>query len=194
MLRIAKLSAEIRNVVNSRPGVSDELIRDGDVWNRLTSAMDLLDDTALGLLEFETKAFGGKGSGEAYLRFYGTMQAMTLQQDAISTIHEAIFAAKLDSKLMEAWSDLRRFRNLASGHPLDKRGKDEAGKLRTFVARASIAPDSILVISVEEKTGAARSERFPLRQRYDSYKNEAINVLCCIRQRQESRWASGDAA
>jgi len=193
MIRIGKLEGEIRDVVNDRASFGYELVADEDAWNRLTSSLDLLGDTALGLLDFEERKFGQPESGEAYLRFYGVVQALVLQQEAIATIYSVLYRKNLDVDTKSSWEALRRFRNRAVGHPLDGRSYSLAGDLRTFVARAVMTPEEILTISFEEKTGAQRSERFNLSKHYDGYKTEAITVLQEIRAEQDRRRPDGDA-
>jgi hypothetical protein len=53
----------------------------------------------------------------AYLEFWGVMQAINIQQDAISELHRVIVGSKPTTGPNSAWSRLRDKRNLCAGHP-----------------------------------------------------------------------------
>jgi hypothetical protein len=57
------------------------LIADRFVWHQLWTAMDVIDDVDSALQAYLDKDFPEE-TGEKYLRVYGVMQAMFLQQDA----------------------------------------------------------------------------------------------------------------
>ena len=58
-----------------------------DDWNLLCVAMDTLDDTCLALEDYEAAGLGTE-SREKYLRLYGMLQAVFLQQDCICYLHK----------------------------------------------------------------------------------------------------------
>ena len=72
--------------------------------------------------------------GENYLRVYGLLQAIFLQQDAIRCLHDQFVGASLEPQLN--WKEIRELRNLSSGHPLEK--SDRSGTRRTMISRITI--------------------------------------------------------
>jgi len=89
MTRIEEVSTQIRE--HTYPWNSDMRNRyfqsRHDDWNLLCVAMDTLDDTCLALEDYEAEGLG-TASGGKYLRLYGMLQAVFLQQDCICTLHK----------------------------------------------------------------------------------------------------------
>jgi len=53
----------------------------------------------------------------AYIEFWGVMQAIFIQQDAINEFYEAMIGSKLKIAKASDWSKIRDVRNLCAGHP-----------------------------------------------------------------------------
>ena len=53
----------------------------------------------------------------AYIEFWGVMQAIFIQQDAIKEIYEAVIGSKLQISKQSGWWKVREIRNLCAGHP-----------------------------------------------------------------------------
>ena len=51
----------------------------------------------------------------SYIEIWGVMQALSIQQDAITELHKVIVGNK--PKTGPAWSELRNLRHLTTGHP-----------------------------------------------------------------------------
>lgn len=185
MQRIAKSEERIRGFVNDHMVFEHNFKAHPDEWNVLTVAMDTLGDSVEALEYFEQHGFGDT-LGERYLRFYGTFQALILQQDAIRELYR-IFCEKPLSE-PSAWSELRELRNLATGHPLDKRGTKHTGRLRVFVSRHTISPDGFDLIVCEERVHRLASESVDLRSPYTTYKEEVLLLLAEVEAAQRRRW------
>ncbi len=184
---IGVAGATIRDLVNSRNIYDRHFKGRSDDWNRLTVAMDTLGDSSEALSDFEEHGFG-ENTGARYLRFYGTLQAIILQQDSIIEHHRIFLQASPAVPSDSAWLELRRLRNLASGHPLNKKGDPIVGELRTFVNRNQMSPDRVQLLLCEQRTGATRFEAFELRSLMDRYKVEALVPLNAIIEYVRQRW------
>lgn len=97
--------------------------------------MDFLGDIALALssyLEPETKTT----DGERYLRAYGALQALEVQQDAVSHLREALGIEKVppDTELLH----IRDLRHRSIGHPTETR-RSSRPRLFNFIVRMSLS-------------------------------------------------------
>jgi hypothetical protein len=124
----------IRDHVN-RPRLRERNSAIPDRWDQICSAMDFLGDIALALssyLEPETKTT----DGERYLRAYGALQALEVQQDAVSHLREALGALKPppNTELLE----IRDLRHRSIGHPTKTRPTSSRPKLFNFIVRMSL--------------------------------------------------------
>ncbi len=124
----------IRNQIN-RPRMRQKFSAIPDRWDQVCSAMDFLGDIALALssyLEPETKTT----DGERYLRAYGALQALEVQQDAVSHLREALGMAKAppDTELLQ----IRHLRHRSIGHPTETR-RSSRSRLFNFIVRMSLS-------------------------------------------------------
>jgi hypothetical protein len=71
----------------------------------------------------------------AYIEFWGVMQAIVIQQDAIKELYEAVIGLKLQIAIGSDWSKIRDVRNLCVGHPA-KRANGVPATQRTFMGRS----------------------------------------------------------
>jgi hypothetical protein len=86
------------------------------------AAKDWIQDTGEALVVHRRRGFSDDPF-LAYLEFWGILQAVVVQQDAIAGLQYAFRGS--DEKILKtegtAWKKLRDLRNLAVGHPTDKR-------------------------------------------------------------------------
>ncbi|RJT32637.1 hypothetical protein D3227_26860 [Mesorhizobium waimense] len=134
--------------------------------------MDTLGDASIALLRFENHGLGSE-EGEKYLRLYGTLQAIILQQDAIKTIYEVYLEKLPRIDRDSAWKNCRRIRNLATGHPLDA----QYGKLRVFVSRRTISTEGFDLLTYQAKDSVYVVEHVDLTANYTRYKDEALERI-----------------
>lgn len=139
----------------------------GDEWATLCTSLDIVEDTALALREFEERALGTT-EGERYLRLYGFLQAVVLQQDAIEVISKIRLYKFNKPAKNSGWAQLRRAPNLATGHPIDnKEGK------RVFVSRPTISAHEFSIVYWESTKAAGGFENFDLSAHSKAYETEA---------------------
>ncbi len=189
MNNIRRLASSIRDYVNTS-NLYDKYYKDNpDKWNMLCVSMDTLGDTCEALLNFESEGIEGN-FGERYLRLYGVLQAVVLQQDAIRCICESL--AQLFPGLqtlceslkppfrkpktsLDKWRDIRALRNLTSGHPIEmKRGKIVK---RCFITRVSISSHGFRLVVYSATENKNEFEDIDLQKLYSGYKRETTAVL-----------------
>jgi len=113
-----KYTREIRDFIN-KPIKQFNLLKNHKLWNQLCSSLDVIGDSDLAISAYINSEFG-TDDGEKYLRLYGALQALFLQQDAVTNMCESLgLPNNLTShpKLKE----IRDIRNDSIGHPT-KRG------------------------------------------------------------------------
>lgn len=111
--------SELRNLINSsicyKQGAWDR--KDDGNWSKLWTAVDNVEDTQSAIEEYSSlKDF-------SRLAVYGLLQAMVVQQDAISHLEDAIKIKKPDwKKEYSGLSDIRKIRVETVGHPISEKG------------------------------------------------------------------------
>jgi len=99
-------------------------------------ALDTAEDTMLAL-SFYVKRGIGRSDGEKYLRLYGFLQAIHLQQDALDRLTIVFLRSKPMHSSDSGWSHLRQLRNLTVGHPIEHTFS-KMGVKRAFITRVSL--------------------------------------------------------
>ena len=126
-----KRVSEIRDLVNE-PRKHHTLIENNALFLMLCSCMDTIQDTEKALDSFLTQKAGSSDIGMKYLRVYGALQALIVQQDAVENLHESLdIQYPADSSLKK----IRRIRIDAAGHPTNIRNK----KAFNFIGRSSLS-------------------------------------------------------
>ncbi len=117
MLEIEKLTEAIRNFSIDLE-VKRELQIDPNIWYQFCSSLDVIEDTQLAI-DFFQEATSPNEEGEKYLRIYGLLQAMYLQQDATANLGGS-FGLKVVPRKYPDLGFVRDVRNEAVGHPTKK--------------------------------------------------------------------------
>jgi hypothetical protein len=89
------------------------------------TSMYLIQDTAEAIRAHMQRGFSSDPLS-AYLEFWGVMQALVIQQDAIKELHTAVLAAPPDTKALSAWNEIRDTRHLCAGHPAKRTSQASA--------------------------------------------------------------------
>jgi hypothetical protein len=179
MRRIEHLSTQIRE--HTYPWNSD--MRDRyfqsrrDDWNLLCVAMDTLDDTCLALEDYEAAGLGTE-SGEKYLRLYGMLQAVFLQQDCICTLHAIFSNTGWTPAVDSRWQEIRELRNLTIGHPVEVKRKGMTK--RCFISRITIRDDQFQLCVWNKEGQKDDFVTVNFGDIYEGYKEEAVAVLGLI--------------
>jgi len=138
--RMYKYTREIRDFIN-KPMKQFNLLKNHKLWNQLCSSLDVIGDSDLAISAYINSEFG-TNDGDKYLRLYGVLQALFLQQDAVTNLCESLgLPNNLTShpKLKE----IRDIRNDSIGHPT-KRGNYQSYH---FISRVTITNSGFQLIS-----------------------------------------------
>jgi len=178
------LMKEIRDYVNKNHFV-DMYRRNKEMnkWDELCIAMDIMDDTTLGIKEFVKNGLG-ETDEKKYLRLYGVLQCIYTQQDALNLLAES-FELKLNYKEYPNSTLIREFRNETIGHPTNtKRGTTTK---RSYFSRVSLGWTEIDVVSYLNKNGSRERviEKYNLNGMVFKYVEELEQILIKIRRKQE---------
>jgi len=183
---IQSLESKIRDYVNSHNLYKNKYYKDNpDKWNMLCVSMDTLGDTCQALLDFESKGIEGD-FGEKYLRLYGFLQAISLQQYAIRYLCESFiqFSPRLKSlseRLKKTpfrqknWDTIRELRNLTVGHPIEMK-RDKIVK-RCIITRVSISSQGFWLVVYNATENKDEFEEINLQELYSGYKGETADIL-----------------
>ena len=109
-----------------------------DKFNIFCVCMDTLEDT-MSAIEYYFNYGIGSEIGERYIKLYGLLQSIQVQQDAIRELYKIfgnIYNFSNDTK------SIRAIRNEVIGHPMDCRH----GEYVTFLSRLSINDESFQII------------------------------------------------
>ena len=104
MPTLRELSIWIRDY-GQDPRHQSRLLADRFLWHQLWTAMDVIDDVESALTAYTKNEFPTE-VGEKYLRIYGVMQALFLEQDALDDLIKAIHPAK-DICVKDILKDIR---------------------------------------------------------------------------------------
>ncbi len=121
------------------------LMKDAKRWYRLCSSMDTIEDSQLAIDAYRKIAWG-KGEGRHYLFVYGLLQALYVQQDALSDLCSC-FGYQVKVKSDKTLSSIRYIRNDVVGHPTNSTYKDHRILGWHFINRSELQKNRILVQS-----------------------------------------------
>jgi len=122
-----------------------KLLKNPKLWNQLCSSMDVVEDAELAIDNYLESDLGNS-NGEKYLRLYGVLQALFIQQNAVMHLIEALGLRRKLEKHGKLKA-IREIRNDSVGHPT-KRGNY---KSYHFISRPTISKGGFQLMSVYEK-------------------------------------------
>tara|TARA_R110002096_G_scaffold435845_1_gene663827 strand:+ start:2935 stop:3756 length:822 start_codon:yes stop_codon:yes gene_type:complete len=160
---IDELCKNIRELCN-HPWKGEVIFQDKVKWNKFWTSLDAIEDSELAIIDYlNLPEFNASQRG--YLYIYGIMQALTIQQDALKNLSEALFNEKINFKTdYPELYIIKEFRNDSVGHPTN-RGN---GRSFHYIGRPSIKKSGFRLLSYFPKTG-------------EESKIININVLECIK-------------
>lgn len=177
---------EIREIINRNSGEFYEKYFKNYLndWNTLCASMDTIGDTTLAIDYFKETGIG-QDDGEKYLKLYGLLQAVYLQQDAIKFLFQIIKRCfdnknkikKWNDYLLENWNVLRNYRNLSVGHPIENRTFERGKTKRVFISRITISSDGFQLMICDAETGSHQFQNVQLKDLIESYLFEAKTIL-----------------
>lgn len=166
-----------------------------DRFAQYETAMLLLQDTGEALWTHRRREFSPSPM-MAYIEFWGVVQAVIIQQDALVELATSVGAPAVHGG--PAWRDIRDFRNLLVGHPAKKASGPKSdgarGPMRSFMGRQEKAYREM---TYELWDGGAQKVSHPkvdLGQMIDAYEAEAADHLAAIFAHLRRVWPASMAA
>lgn len=170
MNSVLDVREQIYNHIESTPDCKWSNKASHDDFVSYCAAKDTIQDTAETLLTHMQEGFV-TDVHERYIEYYGVLQAIYMQQDAICVLYKIFLNKKLDAKQYNAWSRLRDLRNDTVGHPVGR---------RRFLNRNVISYNNVNYSWWPKKSRLPKSEDFPLKLFIDTYTTEATTILDLI--------------
>lgn len=160
-----------------------------DRFAQYETAMLLLQDTGEALWTHRRREFSPSAM-MAYIEFWGVVQAVIIQQDALVELAASVGAPPVTGGA--AWRDIRDFRNLLVGHPANKtsgpKNHDTRGPMRTFMGRQE---KTYREVTYELWDGGAQTVSHPrveLGKLIDAYEAEAADHLEVVLAHLRRQW------
>jgi hypothetical protein len=185
MNKLLEISTQIYDQFHLRAGTSHFFKKvNEDEFAAYYTAMYLLQDTGEALLTHRSAGFSSDPM-RSYIEIWGVMQALSIQQDAITELHKVIVGNK--PKVGPAWSKLRNLRHLTTGHPAN-RSQGVPGMQRTFMGRQGRTYERVEFEVWDAATQDRRHPSINLGQLIDAYEIEASGILSDILTAMKARW------
>jgi len=134
---------EIRDLINN-PRKQFNLLKNRLFWNQSCSSLDVIEDSDLAIDAYVNSEFPEE-NGEKYLRLYGVLQALFVQQNAVIDLCKSL---GVPDNIHPKLKRIRDIRNDSIRHPTD-RGK-EKHKSYHFISRHSITKSKFRLESVDK--------------------------------------------
>ena len=182
----------MHQVLNGRSAISSQFQNStgwtklqGDQYAAYSTSMSLIQDTAEAV-EAHLGADFSSEPARAYLEFWGVMQAIFIQQDAIHELHLVIAGARPILPPGSAWASLREVKNTCAGQAANG-CKAAAAAQRTFMGR-SFGKYERITYELWEAGGRVRHPTFNLRRMIHDYDDEAGQILQNVLVTMRLRW------
>ena len=147
-----ELIKRIRHHINETTKQAS-LLKNVNQWLQLTAALDVLEDSSWAVQYYHETDYPDEVKGK-YLFTYGPLQALFLQQDAISGINRALFGTDIDFKKQYPGAyATRELRNDVVGHPTWRDG----GKHFVYLTQISLHKNSFYYIKQSGVVGNVES-------------------------------------
>lgn len=163
------------------------------------TSMVLLQDTSDAILAHRAKDFSDVPL-QAYIEFWGIMQAVSLQQEALEELYRVIGGENLALGGFPFWGKIREKRNELAGRPAKKDRTKKHGVRRSFFGAHGIKYSGVRFEQYTESgptktrifddTGITTMAAFGLGDLITGYAGEADEVLQRILSCMEDRWGN----
>jgi hypothetical protein len=171
MQSLHKLTRWIRDYTQD-PRHRSRLMSDEFSWYQLCTALDTVDDTEEAMSAYEENEFPSS-NGERYLRIYGVLQAMFVQQDSLHDLIRVVHPS-ININVKDLLKDVRRARNASVGHPTSL-GRGSALSTHAIV-QMSMHKNGFELLSYPKTTDRI-FEPIPVLNLIEKQRNEAVRVL-----------------
>lgn len=160
-----------------------------DCFAQYETAMLLLQDTGEALWTHRCREFSSSAM-MAYIEFWGVVQAVIIQQDALVELAASVGAPAVSGGA--AWKDIRNFRNLLVGHPANKTSGSKThgakGPMRSFMGRQEKTYNELTYELWDGGAEKVSHPRVDLGKMIDAYEAEAVDHLEAILAHLRQEW------
>lgn len=132
----------------------------------------------------------------AYIEFWGVMQALFIQQDAVMEFYALLFGEQSKNEKSNelkqsntGWIKLRDMRNLCSGHPAAQGNR--SASTRTSMGRGAHFINYNLVKCISYSNGETSFKEYKLKEMILEYEQEAVEILNLIFKEIQSKHQAG---
>lgn len=165
--KINNLKEKLREILIEK---TDEYYKADKVkFNIFCSCMDVIDDTMLAISNYIEKGLGAD-EAERYLKLYGLLQAVIIQQDSIIELYKLL---KITYALKDGFKNIRRIRIIAGGHPTNF----SRGEFCTFISRVTITNTTFEICCYDKKNEVNSHEKINLRESLNEHLSEFKDCL-----------------
>ena len=158
-----------------------------DEYAAYYTSMYLIQDTGEAVYTHMRRGFSADPMA-AYVEFWGVMQAVVLQQDAIKELYNAVAGSMPVTTTLPGWQAIRDIRNLCAGHPA-KRSVGVPNTQRAFMGRNFGGYPRIRYELFEEGSMTPTHPSFNLKAMLQTYDAEAAAVLDGVLSALKARWS-----
>jgi hypothetical protein len=163
------------------PRQRPRLIGNRYLWHQIWAAVDIAMDTERALINYIFGSFP-TNEGERYLRMFGVMQALFLQQEALVDLINAVYLSGT-IEVNDVLKDIRAFREAGAGHPT--RLNRRAGLASHSIVAGSVTKNGFDLHSFPRE-GGGDFEHIPVLQLAVEQRQEAFRVMSEVVN--ELRW------
>ena len=151
---------------------------------------DLLQDTHEALMAiFESES--DQRAPAAYVLFWGILQTVAIQQDALSEMYLSIYGQEPRNFWNNSrWSKVRQIRRQLAGHPAKADRKDL--RTRCSIARGFLSPTSAYVEKWNIDNAECNHELIALKPIIQAYYQVAVQMLSSIHEKMYEHWGPID--
>jgi len=157
----------------SNPRHQERLFTDRFVWHQLCATFDAIGDTDLAIDAYLNGEFPDHNPGEQYLRVYGVLQALLVQQDSLGQM-TAILCPGMLLGLPDVLKDVRDARHASIGHPTRMQSKGNVSS--NFINRSTMSKDSFQLLSFS-KTDGDLFNHVPVVKLIEQQRAEVVRIL-----------------
>ena len=158
-------------------------------WGIVTSALDALGDSCEALIVYEQLGLGDH-PGEQYLRLYGLLQGVFLQQESIRALCRVFLGHDIKPAAASNWGQIREIRNMSVAHPIEFTGAGSPDVRHMAISRITLTDDGFDLYGWNASKQDHVWINVNLPGAYEGYKQDALKYLLRVRGAQRERWAA----
>jgi hypothetical protein len=151
-----------------------------DAYAAYYNSMFLIADTGESVAAHMKRDFSADPLS-AYIEFWGVMQAIFIQQDAICELHKVVVGSK--PQFGTSWACIRDIRNICAGHPANR-----SATQRTFMGRNFGNYARIQYELWDAATNQRTNPTFNLETKIKAYDAEAATILNTVLVALKAKW------